>query len=71
MHGMTKSVMELHGMLKTAEENIQKSNPMLMVQRGHIKKNKGKWKIKEKPMGVNPSGRDPSSPSSKGKPTKA
>ena len=61
MQGMTKSVMELHGMLRTAEENIQKSNPMLMVQRGQIKK-KGKGNGKAKPMGPKPSGRYPKFP---------
>ncbi|KAG8649199.1 hypothetical protein MANES_08G076337v8 [Manihot esculenta] len=34
MHGMDKSITELHGMLKSAEENIHKTNTMLMVQKG-------------------------------------
>ena len=56
MHGMTKSVMELHGMLKNAEENIKKTSPVLMVQKGIKKKVKGKGKAKAKPMGPNPMG---------------
>ena len=31
---MTESVMELYGMLRTAEESIQKSNPLLKVKKG-------------------------------------
>ena len=31
---MTESVMELYGMLRTAEESIQRSNPLLMVKKG-------------------------------------
>ena len=48
MHGMVKSVMELHGMLKTAEENIQqvKPNPVMLVQKGQNKKKRGKAKAK-------------------------
>ena len=47
-HGMAKLVMELHGMLKTAEENIQqvKSSPVMLVQRGQTKRKKGKDKAK-------------------------
>ena len=44
MHSMEKSVTELHGMLKNAEKNIQKTNPVLMVQKGVGFKNKGKGK---------------------------
>ena len=59
MHGMTKTVTELHGMLKNAEENIQKTNPVLMVQRG-IKKGKNKGKGKAKPKALHkPSGSAP------------
>ena len=59
MHGMTKTVTELHGMLKNAEENIQKTNPVLMVQRG-IKKGKNKGKGKAKPKALpKPSGSAP------------
>ena len=57
MQSMAKSVMELHGMLKDAEENIQKTNPVLMA--GHIMKGKGKGKAKAKPMGPKPSGSAP------------
>ena len=59
MQSMAKSIMELHGMLKDAEENIQKTNPVLMVQNGRIKKGKGKGKAKAKPMGPKPSGSAP------------
>ena len=31
MHHMEKSIVELHGMLKNVETNIQKTNPVLMV----------------------------------------
>ena len=33
MHGMDKSIAELHGMLKNSEQNIKKSTPVLLVQR--------------------------------------
>ena len=59
MHGMTKSVMKLHGMLKNAEESIKKTSPVLMVQKGIKKKGKGKGKAKAKPMGPKPSGSAP------------
>ena len=44
MHHMEKSIAELHGMLKNVETNIQKTNPMLMVQKGEGMKRKGKGK---------------------------
>ena len=44
MHHMEKSVAELHGMLKNVEMNIQKTNPVLMVQKGEGMKRKGKGK---------------------------
>ncbi|KAI5650186.1 hypothetical protein M9H77_36191 [Catharanthus roseus] len=48
MHNMEKSINELHGMLKQAEQNIRKSSPnVLMVQKGQFKKNKGKGKGKD------------------------
>ena len=34
MHGMEKTLTELHGMLKTAELNIKSSTDVLMVQKG-------------------------------------
>ena len=58
---MTESVMELYGMLRTAEKSIQKSNPLLKVKRGKIEK-KGNWNDKAKPMGPKPSGRYPKFP---------
>ena len=62
MHGMTNSIMELHGMLKNAEENIKKTSPVLMVRKGINKKVKGKGKAKAKPMGPKPSGSAPPPP---------
>ena len=44
MHHMEKSIVKLHGMLKNVEKNIQKTNPVLMVQKGEGMKNKGKGK---------------------------
>ena len=44
MHHMEKSIAELHGTLKNAETNIQKTNPVLMVQKGEGMKRKGKGK---------------------------
>ena len=44
MHHMEKSIVELHGMLKNVETNIQKTNPVLMVQKGEAMKRKGKGK---------------------------
>ena len=44
MHHMDKSIAELHGMLKNVETNIQKTNPMLMVQKWEGMKRKGKGK---------------------------
>ena len=42
MHHMEKSIAELHGMLKNVETNIQKTNPVLMVQKGEGMKRKKK-----------------------------
>ena len=44
MHLIEKSIVELHGMLKNVETNIQKTNPVLMVQKGEGMKRKGKGK---------------------------
>ena len=44
MHHMEKSIVALHGMLKNVETNIQKTNPVLMVQKGEGMKRKGKGK---------------------------
>ena len=44
MHYMEKSIAELHRMLKNVETNIQKTNPMLMVQKGEGMKRNGKDK---------------------------
>ena len=41
---MEKTITELHGMLKNVEINIQKSNLVLMVQKGESMKRKGKGK---------------------------
>ena len=48
MHGMAKSVTELHGMLKTAEQDLKQTPQILMVQRGKGK-GKGRWKRTAKP----------------------
>ena len=42
MHYMEKSIAELHRMLKNVETNIQKTNPVVMVQKGEGMKRKGK-----------------------------
>ena len=44
MHHMEKSIAELHGMLKNVKTNIQKTNLVLMVQKGEGMKRKGKGK---------------------------
>ena len=44
MHHMEKSIAKLHGMLKNVETNIQKINPVLMVQKEEGMKRKGKGK---------------------------
>ena len=44
MHHMEKSIVELHGMLKNVETNIQKTNPVLMVQKREGMKRNGKGK---------------------------
>ena len=40
IHHMEKSIAELHGMLKNVEKTIQKTNPVLMVQKGEGMKRK-------------------------------
>ncbi|KAG8649045.1 hypothetical protein MANES_08G062933v8 [Manihot esculenta] len=65
MHGMDKSITELHGMLKNAEENIHKTNPVLIVQKGISKKGKHKGKVPPKPKD------NKDRPKSKGKEKKA
>ncbi|KAG8649312.1 hypothetical protein MANES_13G090250v8 [Manihot esculenta] len=49
MHGMDKSITELHGMLKSVKENIYKIKSVLMVQKGISKNGKGKGKVPPKP----------------------
>ena len=41
MHHIEKSIVELHGMLTNVEANIQKTNLVLMVQKGEGVKRKG------------------------------
>ncbi|KAJ8750424.1 hypothetical protein K2173_015563 [Erythroxylum novogranatense] len=52
MHNMKKSIDELHGMLKTAKENIKgkvkTTNEVLVVQKGKVFKKKGTTKGKGK-----------------------
>ena len=68
MHRMDKSIAELHGMLKNAEQNIKKANPVLMVQKGKGKGGMGKGKSKSKPkgkVGPKPKGNEPKVPKPK------
>ena len=48
MHNIEKIVSELHGMLKTAEQNIKNTKDVLMVNKGKGMKRKGKGKRKAK-----------------------
>ena len=48
---MDRSLVELHGMLKNAEQNIKKANPVLLVQKGKGKGGVGKGKPKPKSKG--------------------
>ena len=48
MHGMNKTISELHGMLKTAEKNIKTTKDVLMVNKGKGMKRMGKGKGKIK-----------------------
>ena len=58
MNALDKSITELHGMLKDAEQNFKKTTPILMVQKGKGKGGVGKGKAKPK---------DKVGPKSKGK----
>ncbi|KAH7691834.1 RNA-directed DNA polymerase protein [Dioscorea alata] len=49
MHGMDKTLTELYGMLKNAEQSIKKSIPVLMVRKDKGKGGKWKGKAKSKP----------------------
>ena len=65
MHHMEKSITELHGMIKNVETNIQKTNPMLMVQKGEDMNRKGKGKGKKAKKGKGqskPKAKKPKSP---------
>ncbi|KAI3780382.1 hypothetical protein L2E82_10363 [Cichorium intybus] len=70
MNGLEKTIMELHGMLKTAEANMSKSKnssstaPVLAIREGAIKKRKAK---KPKGKGKGQVGNPNSNPSNKGK----
>ena len=48
MHGMEKTLAELHGMLKNAEQSIKKTSPVLKVQKAKGVKGKSKPKSKNK-----------------------
>ena len=48
MHNMEKTISRLHGMLKTAEQNIKTTSNVLMVQKGKRKDKKRKWVTKGK-----------------------
>ena len=48
IHGMNKTVFELHGMLKTTEKNIKTTKDVLMVNKGKGMKRMGKGKGKIK-----------------------
>ena len=48
MHNMEKTISELHGMLKTAKQNIKTTSNVLMVQKGKGKDMKRKWVTKDK-----------------------
>ena len=48
MHNMEKTISELHGMLKKAEQNIKTNSNVLMVQKGKGKDTKRKWVTKGK-----------------------
>ena len=48
MHGMEKTLAELHRMLKNAEQRIKKTSPVLVVQKAKGTKGKSKPKSKNK-----------------------
>ena len=65
MHHIKKSIAELHGMLKNVEMNIQKKNPVLMIQKGEGMKRKGKGKGNKAKKGKgqsNPKAKKPKPP---------
>ena len=67
MHGMDKSLAELHGMLKNDEQNIKKANLVLMVQKGKGKGEVGKGKSMPKSKNkVEPNSKDKVAYTSKG-----
>jgi hypothetical protein len=71
MNGMEKTVAELHGMLKTAEDSIKKNpNHVMMVQKDKKKmkcwtppKGKGKKKISDEPPSSKPKTKGKAGPS--------
>jgi hypothetical protein len=71
MNGMEKTVAELHGMLKTAEDSIKKNpNHMMMVQKEKKKrkhwtppKGKGKEKVSDEPLSFKAKTKAKSNPS--------
>ena len=48
MHGMNKTISELHGILKTAKKNIKTTKDVLMVNEGKGMKRMEKGKVKIK-----------------------
>ena len=48
MHSMEKTLAELHGMLKNAEESIKKATPILVIQKAKGVNEKSKPKSKNK-----------------------
>ena len=46
MHNMEKIIFDLHGMLKTAEQNIKTTSNVLMIQKGKGMDTKRKWVTK-------------------------
>ena len=48
MHNMEKMIFELHGMLKTTEQNIKTTSNVMMVQKVKDKHTKRKWVKKGK-----------------------
>ncbi|XP_024314571.1 uncharacterized protein LOC112271070 [Brachypodium distachyon] len=51
MHGMEKKVTELHGMLKTAEEDIKKNTKQVLLVQGKPKFKKNSWAKKKAKKG--------------------
>ena len=48
MHGMEKTLVELYGMLKNAEQSIKKTTSVFVVQKAKSVKGKSKLKSKNK-----------------------